>query len=390
MAHDECPVAVTMRTGEPVVGLELVDIRPDGARHAFEATSAPLRDAAGQIAGTVNTLTDITDTPEPEEAAQRLAAIVESSGDAIFSKDLSGIITSWNAAAERIFGYSASEAIGSPNTILIPPDHVDEEIRMTDRAWRGERTDHFETIRRRKDGGLVPVSLSISPICNARGEVVGASKIARDITERKLADERQEILLGEMRHRAGNLAALIAAIANQSRPRGLPDVDQYVERFLGRIRSILTAGELVLASSSRTPDLADIIHSALKPFASIYETPRITGSGPSCDVSEVLGAGLALAVHELATNAVKYGALSTDHGTVNLSWQVSELESGRRVEIEWLERGGPKVSAPTRNGFGTRVVRSTLSGARDGTVSLDFAPEGLRCRMSFIAARKTV
>lgn len=388
MAHDECPIAITLKTGKPVRGVEVVAARADGTRHAFSPFSTPIYDASGKLVGAVSMLIDNTERKVPEEAAQRLAAIVESSEDAIISKDLNGIITSWNAGAERVFGYSAREVIGKPGAILIPQDHVDEEPLLLERIRRGERTDHFETVRRRKDGNLIPISLSYSPIRNARGEIIGASKIARDNSERRRADERREILLGEMRHRAGNLAALITALANQSRPRNSPVVDQYVERFLGRMRSVLAAGELVLASSSRTPDLVEIIQSAVKPFVGMFESSRISTHGPSLAVSEQIGAGIALAVHELATNAVKYGALSTDQGSVTLSWKIIPLESDRHVEIEWLERGGPAVSAPKRSGFGTRVIRSTLSGAKEGTVDLDFASDGLRCRMRFLASGK--
>src|SRR5262245_15912423 len=115
----------------------------------------------------------------------RLAAIVESSDDAIISKDLNGIITSWNSSAERLFGYSADEAIGRSITLLIPPDRLDEEPKILERLRRGERVDHFETIRMRKDGSRLDISLTISPVRNAAGKIVGASKIARDITERK-------------------------------------------------------------------------------------------------------------------------------------------------------------------------------------------------------------
>ena len=384
MRHDECPMAITLRTGKPVRGVEAMAARPDGTRYPFVPYPTPIHDEKGRLVGAVNLLIDISDRKLSEMATQRLAAIVESSDDAIISKDLNGIITSWNASAERIFGYSASEAVGKSITILIPPDHIDEEPRLLERIRRGERIEHFETIRRRKDGTLIPISLTISPIRNASGQIVGASKIARDNTERKRADERQKILVGEMRHRAGNLAALINALANQSRPKNSPEVDLYVERFLGRMRSVLAAGELVLASSSRTPDLADIARSALKPFMDMYAPSRILSSGPSLAISEQLGAGLALAIHELATNAVKYGALSTEEGSVTLSWKITPQDSDNRVEIEWLERGGPEVRAPERPGFGTRVIRSTLSGARDGTVSLDFAPHGLCCRMCFL------
>ena len=123
-------------------------------------------------------------------ALLRLAAIVESSDDAIVSKDLNGIINSWNKGAERILGYTAEEVIGKPITILIPADRQDEETEILERIRRGERIEHFETVRRRKDGSLINVSLTVSPIKNERGEVIGASKIARDITQSKEAQEQ--------------------------------------------------------------------------------------------------------------------------------------------------------------------------------------------------------
>ena len=126
------------------------------------------------------------DAADTIEAAQ-LAAIVESSDDAIISKDLNGVITTWNRAAERVFGYTASEAIGRPVTMLMPPERYDEESGILARVRRGERIDHYETVRRRKDGTLLDISLTISPIVDQNGKVVGASKIARDITQRKQA-----------------------------------------------------------------------------------------------------------------------------------------------------------------------------------------------------------
>ncbi|HEX3755148.1 MAG TPA: PAS domain S-box protein [Rhizomicrobium sp.] len=131
-------------------------------------------------------------SPVHDDPLEWLAAIVESSEDAIISKDLDGIITSWNAAAERLFGYSAAEIIGRPVTVLIPEDHLDEEPEILARIRRGERISHYETVRQRKDGQLLDISLSVSPLKNADGAVVGASKIARDITERKRAERQLE------------------------------------------------------------------------------------------------------------------------------------------------------------------------------------------------------
>ena len=156
----------------------------------------------------------------PPENSHFLAAIVESADDAILSKDLNGIITSWNKGAERLFGYTAEEMLGKPVTMLIPPDRLDEEERILERIKRGERTEHFETVRQRKDGSLVEVSLTTSPIRTPEGDIVGASKIARDITERKQAHDRQLFLLRELQHRAQNLFTVIQSVVNRSLVEG--------------------------------------------------------------------------------------------------------------------------------------------------------------------------
>jgi PAS domain S-box-containing protein len=146
-------------------------------------------DASGTLIGAVNMLIDISDRKRADAQRQRLAAIVESSEDAIFSKDLNGIITSWNHGAELLFGYSAEEAIGKPITILIPPDLIHEEPEIIERVRKDERVDQYDTVRRRKDGSLIDISLTVSPLKDADGRIIGASKIARDITERKRAQQ---------------------------------------------------------------------------------------------------------------------------------------------------------------------------------------------------------
>lgn len=189
MPHDECPMAVALKEGRIVRGVEAIAERPDGTRVWFTPYPTPLRDADGRVTGGINMLVDITERKRDEDAKAKLAAIVESSDDAIVSKNLNGIITSWNHGAERIFGYTAQEAIGQPVTMLMPPDRANEESNILMRIRRGEKIDHYETIRRRKDGTLLNISLTISPIIDANGRVIGASKIARDITERKRTEE---------------------------------------------------------------------------------------------------------------------------------------------------------------------------------------------------------
>jgi PAS domain S-box-containing protein len=148
--------------------------------------------------------------------AQRFAAIIEYSDDAIISKELNGIITTWNPGAERIFGYSAEEVIGKPITILIPPDRQDEEPFILNQIRRGERVDYYETVRRRKDGAYIDISLTVSPIKDVQGNITGASKIARDITERKRTDAQIATLAREAEHRAKNLLAVVQAVVSLS------------------------------------------------------------------------------------------------------------------------------------------------------------------------------
>ncbi len=179
---------------------EFVHTTRDGRRITVLARKVLDRDSRGNPDAVLQTLTDITGRKLQEEALSRLAAIVESSNDAIVSMDLNGIITSWNASAERMFGYTAQEAVRQPVTLLIPLDHADEERRILARIRDGERTAQFETVRRRKDGTLFDVSLTVSPIMDAQGRVVGASKIVRDITERKRAED--ELLRSEALYRA--------------------------------------------------------------------------------------------------------------------------------------------------------------------------------------------
>ena len=184
---------------------------------------------------------DLIERKQAEEMRGRLAAIVASSADAIVSKDLNGVIRTWNAGAERLFGYTAQEAIGQPISMLIPPDHADEEPSILERIRRGERVEHYETIRRRKDGTLVDISLTVSPIVDEHGQVVGASKIARDITERKRAEQERRDM--EERERA-------LAIATALRD---------TEAELARVARALTVGELATS----------IAHEVNQPLAAI-------------------------------------------------------------------------------------------------------------------------
>ena len=187
----ESPVSKVLREGT-IVGLanHTVLIARDGLERPIDDSAAPIRDEDGRTIGVVLVFRDATEKRRNEEVRNRLAAIVESSEDAILAKTLDGIITSWNRAAERLYGYSPSEVVGKPVSLLMPEDVRDDLRLIMERVRRGEPTEHFETIRRRKDGTLIDVSVSVSPIRAEEGTVIGASTVARDITARKRADER--------------------------------------------------------------------------------------------------------------------------------------------------------------------------------------------------------
>ncbi|HEV2615527.1 MAG TPA: PAS domain S-box protein [Candidatus Acidoferrales bacterium] len=188
MRNDECPMAVALKEGRIVEGVEAIAERPDGTRFWFMPYPRLLRDAEGKVTGGINMLLDITERRKGELTGNLLAAIVDSSEDAIVSKNLDGKITSWNKSAERLFGYTAAEAVGQNIAIILPPDRLHEEETIIERLKRGERIERFETVRKRKDGTLFDIAVTISPLRDSAGRVVGASKVARDITGRKQAE----------------------------------------------------------------------------------------------------------------------------------------------------------------------------------------------------------
>ncbi|HWW64195.1 MAG TPA: PAS domain S-box protein [Sphingomonadaceae bacterium] len=563
MAHAECPMAITLRTGQIVRDVETLAERPDGSFYSFIAYPTLLRDAAGQITGAVSVLVDVTERKRAEEATERLAAIVASSSDAIVGKTLDGIITNWNEGAERLFGYKADEIIGKSVLTLLPPDRYYEETSIIARLRIGERIEHFETVRLHKDGRMLDVSLSISPIRLADGRIIGASKIARDITERKraeaqlrrqsyrlatlhrvaqiisqdldlerivqsvtdiatdlsgarfgaffykaaekdetsrlfalsgatrdafekfglprntalfgatflgeqvvrsddirtdpryghnvphfgvpkghppvvsylavpvisssgevigglffgheepgkfeedtellisgialqagvamdnarlheaarteierrrTAEEAQELLLNEIKHRVKNTLATVQAMAVQTFRKAPPHEGQ---AFTARLHALSGAHDLLTQQNWQAVAITDLVSRALDPFLD-REEPRIATTGPEVRLDPNNALLLVMVLHELGTNAVKYGALSNNKGRVDVHWSLEDCDTPPCLRLCWREEGGPAVTPPTRKGFGSRMIERALRGRR-GSAQFDFAPGGLNC-----------
>jgi len=380
LPHDQCPMAVAVKEKRAVRGVEAVAERPDGTRVRFMPFPTPIYSKSGAFIGAVNMLVDITDRTHSEEAAQRLAAIVESSDDAIVSKDLNGVITSWNKGAERLFGYMAEEIIGKSITILIPPDHKNEEATILERIRSGQRVEHYETVRQRKHGSLIDISLTVSPIKNAAGKIIGASKIARDISERKRTDAQILTLAREAEHRAKNILATVQATVRLSHADTPEDLKQTIE---GRIQALANVHRLFVQSRWAGADLCSLVEAELAPYCP-QEEKRASIEGPMLLLEPNIAQAMAVTVHELTTNAAKYGALSAPEGHVQIEW--SQIPNGR-VLFRWTETGGPIVKQPKRQGFGTRVMASMIREQLMGEVNFDWRTGGLICEIKLTAAQ---
>jgi PAS domain S-box-containing protein len=305
------------------------------------------------------------------QAERQLAEIVETSSDAIVSKDIRGIVRSWNRGAERLFGFTADEMIGMSVAMLIPNDRKSEEDRILERIKRGERVEPYETVRVRKDGTLVDVSLSVSPLRDAGGRVIGASKIARDITERKQALARQELLAQELHHRTKNLFAVVNSVVARSFP-GKQTVEEAEAAVMHRLHSLAQMHVMLLDKGWQGADLGEVVRAEMSPYGG-----RVAIDGPPLFLSAQAAQNFALALHELATNAAKYGALSDRAGQVLITWSISGSGRQRRFVFRWEERGGPAVSVPDRKGFGSAVLEYVMAEYFNVPPRIEFAPTGL-------------
>ena len=290
----------------------------------------------------------------------------------------------WNRGAELLFGCTAEEAVGRPVTILIPMDRQDEEPYILGRVRRGEKVDHYETIRQRKDGSLIDISLTVSPIKNGKGEIVAASKVARDITATKRAQEHQELLLREMDHRVKNLFTLAISVLTLS-ARYATSVPQLVEYTRERLSALARAHALTLSQVPRAPHsarpatLRSLLEAITAPYLGEGDSHRLSIVGCDMEISGSPISSLALLLHEFATNSVKYGALSSTAGQI----EVHCADRAGHVVITWSEHGGPPVARPSgKEGFGNLLVRAIVTGQLGGDVSREWKPEGLVIRAS--------
>ena len=374
MPHEQCAMALALREARKISGQEALVERPDGTRVPFLAYPSPVRSSSGQVTGGICLLIDLSEQERAETETARLAAIVSSSEEAIFSKTLEGRITSWNAGAERIFGYKPEEIVGEPVARIIPPELLQQEEEFIAKLKLGERIDHFDSIRVGKDGRRVNVSMSISPIREKSGKIVGAASIVRDITERKESEKLQQLLFDELNHRVKNMLCTIQAMARQGL-RTAKSSDEFVNSFTGRLDALAQAHRLVVENKWKGSYLQEIVRQQISLGGS--DDGRVDYAGPQLLLNPRTTMHLSMVLHELAANARAYGALAFDSGKLTICWDVS---TSSELTLNWKERGIPNLSGPRSPGLGSALIEHSLK-SDGGVVSHRYCADGLECEI---------
>ncbi|HUG46014.1 MAG TPA: PAS domain S-box protein [Sphingomicrobium sp.] len=324
-------------------------------------------------------LRDISDRRAAEIALRdseaRLAATYNHALVGIGEVDRSGRFSNANEQLSVITGYSLDELRTRTFLDITHPDDVEEDRRLFEQQWSGE-LDKYQREKRyvRKDGSIIWIELAASIVRGVGGASTYGVRIVRDITDRRRAEEHQRLLFAELNHRVKNSLAVVQGLAHQTfRPDQVPP--ELMRTFEGRLTALSAAHDLLMKQSWESTPIASVIEAALRPFETGEK--RVGASGEEVLLSPSATVSLALGLHELATNAAKYGALSNGTGAVEVEWRVD----GGDFELVWTERGGPPVEPPARKGFGTRLLQRAVAQDLGGAVELDFDPGGLVCTM---------
>jgi two-component system CheB/CheR fusion protein len=341
----------------------------------------PYRTLSGVVDGVVLTFVDISEQKRHQETLARHAAIVESSDDAIIGHSLDGIVTSWNRGAEKIFGFSVSDVIGKPLSILLPQGDADKMPAVLERVKRGEAVQSFEISRAGKDGKSIQMSLTVSPVRDGEHTIIAASTVARDVSERVRAEKQRALLMGELDHRVKNTLSTVLAIIRQTATNGAT-VAEFSEDLQARLMALAQTHNLLNQGHWESASLRQILKAELSPFTEEAKNPRFSLDGEDIRLTPGQAVTLGMSFHELAVNAAKYGALSVPAGRVDVSWIVEKIAAQTVLRLSWVESGGPPVKPPTRHGFGTYLLEHALPHETGGEVTLEYAPKGVRCAFS--------
>jgi len=290
------------------------------------------------------------------ESEQRYRALVDNANDIVSTLDLDFRFTSVNPAVERILGYTPDEIVGTPLSAHVPPDQLAMHAEMLKRKLEGEGSTQYEMQLLAKDRQRrFTLEVSSKLILAADGAPVGIHSIARDISERKEAEARQRVLISELQHRAKNLLAIVQSIVTNSLLHSR-DAAAAKDAIVGRLHALAHAQDFVVSGASGGVPIRELLEAELSAFPS-----RIHVTGMPLVLGSAFAQQFALVIHELATNATKYGSLSTPKGRVVITWEIKGEDAEPALHFSWAEAGGPAVTAPLEQGFGTTLIVSTLS-----------------------------
>lgn len=357
---------------------------PDGTIHWITARGKFIKGPSGRLERILCLSLDITERKQSDLRNAQLAAIVASSIDAIVSVDFSDMILTWNSGAEQLFGYKAKEILGRRADFLVPEDLMPERQAIMQRLMHGEAIE-YQTQRRRSDGQIIDVWIRGAPVPGLDGSLVGGSLIIRDVTVQKQREAHVRFLMRELTHRSKNLLAVIQAMARQSLSL-LTTPEEFVVRFSERLSGLAGSHDLLSSDDWAGASLVQLIRSQLQHYSDLLDS-RIHLEGPDLILRPEAAQNIGIALHELSTNAAKFGALSVGQGTVTISWCLTKDERGmRRMQMCWQESNGPPVAPPSHKGFGHMVMDRITGQALGGHSYAKFDPTGVRWVLDVPAA----
>jgi PAS domain S-box-containing protein len=385
-------VAEVVATGHPVRDEEVMVERPNGERSAILLNIDPLIGADGKPAGAISCFQDVTERKRMVEALdrgrqdlrlqeQRWRATYNHAAIGICEVDANGRFVRVNDAISTMTGWTREELLSRKLFSRTHPGDKDLDEAMFLRQVAGE-LDFYSVDRRfiHKDGRTLWCLVRSSSVRDAHGKFLYCVRVIHDITERKQAEERQKLLIDELNHRVKNTLATVQSLATQT-AHGTDSPLAFREAFEGRLIALSQVHDQLTRRHWGSAELRDIVIGATAPYAG--DSPgRVEFEGDIITIRPRAALTLALTLHELTTNAAKYGALSVPEGSVTVRWQIRDGSSKPQLTLEWREHDGPLVSPPTRQGFGSRFIESSIASELRGAATLVFDPAGLRCTMT--------
>src|ERR1039458_1516424 len=367
---------------------ELTYIRKDGSRFPAIVSVTALRDDQGAIIGYLLIGTDNSARKQVEAEQMKLdqrlrdqqfytRSLIESNIDALMTTDPAGIITDVNKQMEALTGCTRDELIGAPfKNYFTDPERAEAAIK---RVLREKKLTDYELTARARDGKQTVVSYNATTFYDRGRTLQGVFAAARDVSERKEDETQLRLLMRELFHSPKNLLAVIQAIARQT-ARYSGSTESFLEKFNARLQALAMSHDILFKAEGQSASLADLVSQQLAPYLDRRE-PQVSVEGPTVLLTPDAAQNLGFALHELASNAVKYGALSVPEGRVSIAWRLLPEADGNGVELDWVESGGPAVVKPAHRGFGSIVIERNLARELDTLVELAFRAEGVHCKI---------